>query len=140
MTSEFTPAASDSPAAVREADAFGGTILTSAPALATEQKLQFVSTNDDRSGLTMAGNEDYNGVTGSILGPNGEEMRQAAASKSSRHDPGNLTETEASLLHSWGIEYDESKVNTNPKVGMPLEDSGIHVVEGDFDGSSRTRV
>ena len=37
MTSVFTPAASDSPAALREADAFGGTILTAASAPVIER-------------------------------------------------------------------------------------------------------
>lgn len=151
MTSVFTPAASDSPAALREADAFGGTILTAASAPVIERAnndQQFSTQNNplfqqpqsqDDKELMMADNENVPSAA-DRLQQNPHGFNGQAYNKAEGPEPGNLTETEANLLDSWGIEYDESKVDRNPRVGMPLEDSGSYVIEGDIDGSSRTRV
>lgn len=151
MTSVLTPAASDSPAALREADAFGGTILTAASAPVIERAnndqefstqhnplFQQPQSQDDKE-LMMAENENAPSAA-DRLQQNPHGFNDQAYDKGEGPEPGNLTETEANLLDSWGIEYDESKVDRNPRVGMPLEDSGSYVIEGDIDPSPAAQL
>ena len=155
MTSVFTPAASDSPAALREADAFGGTILTAASAPVIERAnndqqisiqdypfLQQPQSQDDKELKMVDRNEEIKSAEESlkrhphgfanapydksILENNQDEERPA-------HEK--LRPHEAEILKDKGIPFDPSEVDYSQNIVRrepgekkpELEGTGIYV-------------
>lgn len=136
MTSVFTPAASDSPAALREADAFGGTILTAASVPVIERAnsdqqfstqhnplFQQLQSQDDKELKMVDRNEEIKSAEESlkrhphgfanapydksILENNQDEERPA-------HEK--LRPHEAEILKDKGIPFDPSEVDYSQNI------------------------
>ncbi|WP_201517640.1 hypothetical protein [Gulosibacter hominis] len=155
MTSVFTPAASDSPAALREADAFGGTILTAASVPVIERAnsdqqfstqhnplFQQLQSQDDKELKMVDRNEEIKSAEESlkrhphgfanapydksILENNQDEERPA-------HEK--LRPHEAEILKDKGIPFDPSEVDYSQNIVRrepgekkpELEGTGIYV-------------
>ena len=134
MTSVFTPAASDSPAALREADAFGGTILTAASARNDQASQVGKTTHEDGSRADRHGSVESQNERETIV--NIPEFLKDFANNLDRVTPGDYEE-QMNMAGS-GSERNALRAEQVLKYSSLAGLVGTTLVDG-FDGTPESR-